>query len=74
MSKGQLALELVKTWVDKIGPSEAKRRLYKGGMSYSAADQIVRGSYHCTPGYRLAKIILSEIGYEDSGPVGGQAS
>jgi hypothetical protein len=74
MSKGEFALKLVKPWVDKIGPEEARRRLYVGGISYSAADQLVRGSYPCVPGFRISKIIINEAELENINIEGGQAS
>jgi hypothetical protein len=61
MSRNTRALKLVRPWVQKIGRSEAKKRLSDRKISLATADKIVRNDYPSTPGELITEILLEEM-------------
>lgn len=61
MSKNERVLKLVREWVDKIGPREARKRLVGCDFALATADKIVRGDYSSTPREENARKLLEEM-------------
>lgn len=61
MKRNERALKLVKSWVDKVGRSEARKRLSDRHISVATADKIVRNDYPSTPGELITSILLEEM-------------
>ncbi len=74
MTRNERALKLVKKWVEKVGPGEAKRRLINEKIGFSTADKIVRDDYISTPGEWLTDLLLAEMAKDGITLAGEKAS
>lgn len=60
-SHNDQALKLVKKWVGKIGPHEARKRLVARDFALTTAYRIIGGIYESTPTDRTAFLLLDEM-------------
>lgn len=53
--------KLVKTWAEKIGHTEAIKRLVARNVAVSTADKLCAGRYESTPRDLLAQVLVEEM-------------
>jgi len=52
---------MVKDWAEKIGHSDAIKRLVNRNLGVSTADHLCHGRYRATPREMLAQVLMEEM-------------